>query len=519
VASTIAQISHGWRPFGDDAVVAWRAFNVFDAHGPLLGQFSQVTSVGSVHPIYDLGPSQYWLISIPTRLDTVHGALWGAALVCIAAVALSIEAGWSAARLTGGIAVSAGVLVFLTTYASVARDPIWNPYFGAVFLVATIATGWAVASGDLRWLPGLVATASITAQSHLVFLAPAGLIALIALTAGILCRRERSIRADAPWIAGAAVIGVGLWVAPSIQQLADRPGNLTLLVHGSGQRGVGFGTGLRAIWSFVRPVPVWAHGAGVSGPQVPVGRLLATVLSGSPVDGALVVALIATIAVVSIARGRTTLGSLAALVAAALVGTAWSISEIPSAQLSRLQYLDVVLWPVGIAAWGLVAYSLVAALAWSARFVGLRSRRAPDRPNHDWLARTSALAVVGLIALGAVGIRGDVSATGSDPNRSEALQLTAELSDAARAAAPHGPFLVSFAGTLPAAIYPPSLVEAVAFRLRLDGLDARFVANWQQIGPWVLPPPKAPELILHSTGGTTVRVTSCDPDRRHCVTR
>jgi len=88
----------------------------------------------------------------------------------------------------------------------------------------------------------------------------------------------------------------------------------------------------------------------------------------------------------------------------------------------------------------------------------------------------------------------------------------------ARRVAPHGAFVVSVSGTLPTAIYPPSLVEAVAFRLRLDGLDARFVANWQQIGPWVRPPPKSPELVLHSAGGTAVRVTTCDPDGRHCVT-
>lgn len=531
VATAVAEIVHGWQPFGDDAVVAWRAFDVFGPHSPLVGQFTQVTAIGAPHPIYDLGPSEYWLLSIPVRLDTVHGALWGATLICVGAVILAIEAAWSAARLPGALFVSAGVAVFVASYTSVARDPIWNPYFGAVFLLATMATGWATARGDRRWLIGLVVTASLTAQSHLVFLAPALLVTLVALGLGIPRRTSRSLLTDdLPWLIGAVIVGVGLWIAPVVEQLADTPGNLTLLLNSAGQKGLGLATGFRAIWSFSRPIPAWMH---ATAEDSSIAHLAKDVLSGSEAAGVLVIVVVAGIAAISLWRGHAILGTFSAIVVAALLGTVWSIAELPAAQLGRLQYLDVVLWPVGIAAWTTIGCSCVLTVVWLARSDGkalvsrvvrgnrrtsgsTRNTRQPGAPLG--LAAITGMTLLGALALGGVAVSTDVAATTSNPYRNEALRLTAEFSTAASRAAPRSPFEMSFTGALPSAIFPPSLVEGVAFRLFLEDRSPRFVPNWQQIGPWILPPKQPARLVLRRSGAGALAITSCAPMGARCVT-
>ena len=85
-----------WRPVGDGAAIAVRSWEVLTAHGPLVGQATRLADGA-----FDPGPLQYWLQAVPVHLDPRYGVLWGAALCCMIASSLAVEAAWSAAGWRG----------------------------------------------------------------------------------------------------------------------------------------------------------------------------------------------------------------------------------------------------------------------------------------------------------------------------------------------------------------------------------------------------------------------------------
>src|SRR5580658_4147926 len=88
---TVIQMADGWRAVRDDAMISIGAYRVFSSHSPTVGVWSQA-SQGLHHAFYDLGPLLFWLLAVPVRLDPDHGAIWGAALLCGAALSLAVEA-------------------------------------------------------------------------------------------------------------------------------------------------------------------------------------------------------------------------------------------------------------------------------------------------------------------------------------------------------------------------------------------------------------------------------------------
>ena len=79
-----------WRVVGDGAGIASQSWSALTAHGPLVGHATQLA-----HGLYDPGPLEFWLLAVPVPADPVRGVLWGAALWCMAAGSLAIEAMWS----------------------------------------------------------------------------------------------------------------------------------------------------------------------------------------------------------------------------------------------------------------------------------------------------------------------------------------------------------------------------------------------------------------------------------------
>src|SRR5262249_2795110 len=132
--------------------------------GPLVGQ---ATRLGQGK--FDLGPLEYWLLTVPVHLDPRHGSLWGAGLCCMLAGSLAIEAAGSAAGVPGGLAGGGRVPAIIAWYPEIAVGPSWNPSVGAMFFLAALAAAWAVMSGNRGWWPVLVVCASIAAQAHLMF--------------------------------------------------------------------------------------------------------------------------------------------------------------------------------------------------------------------------------------------------------------------------------------------------------------------------------------------------------------
>ena len=150
-------------------------------YGPLVGQATALRNGA-----FDPGPLQYWLLAIPVHLNPRVGVVWGAALWCIVAASLAIEAARSAFGTFGALAAAGIILGCVVWEPLVAAQPYWNPWLGMLFFLATLAAGLAVVSGRRRWWPVLVITASVAAQAHLMFALASVAIVLLALVVGLI---------------------------------------------------------------------------------------------------------------------------------------------------------------------------------------------------------------------------------------------------------------------------------------------------------------------------------------------
>src|SRR5262249_9428744 len=155
----------------DSAEIALRSWDVLTAHGPLVGQATRLA-----HGLYDPGPLQYWLLTLPVHIDPVHGVLWGAALWCMLAGSLTVEAARAAAGVTGGVPP------WMPDTAMLAW---WNPWSGTLSFLAAAAARLPTLSGHRGWWPALVVTACIAAPAQLMFTISAAALVLLGLGAGL----------------------------------------------------------------------------------------------------------------------------------------------------------------------------------------------------------------------------------------------------------------------------------------------------------------------------------------------
>jgi hypothetical protein len=410
-----SSIQGGWRPIADDASIALRSWDVLARYGPLVGQASKLA-----RGAYGLGPLQYWLLAVPVHLDPGHGALWGAALWCMLAGSLAIEAAWSVARGLGALIAALTVLAVVLWIPEVTTEPLWNPWFGMMFFVAAFAAAWAVMCGHRWWWPVLVITASIAAQAHLVYALPSAAIVLVAFVIGL----ADTVRGHASYwwtLAGIAALA-GCWTAPLVQQFTGHPGNLST-IFGSGrttgpQGGLSFG--LKAIAASVRVPPVSSMRL-ISLPGIyPVAKY-------SVAAGAAVVVLMAVIAVAAaryLRSRRTVMLAIVSLVAC--VATAFTFADFPLSSINQkttkyhsLNYLMTPMLMVGVLTWLAAGTFLVligrrVTAAARARAAARETQDgepalAARRPAAHWAVAASALgvaAVVGLTAWASTGVLG-----------------------------------------------------------------------------------------------------------------
>jgi hypothetical protein len=352
VVTCAAQLAAGWIPTGDDAVASWRAWSVLSAHPTLLGAPTGAPGVGQ-HAVYAPGPVVSWLLAVPVHLDPWHGALWGSALLMAAAAVLAVQAGWAAAGRPGAVALAAVVVLLAFSRVDILVNPVWTPWMGAVWLVTTLSAAWAAAAGRHRWWPVVVVAGSIAAQCHVVFVLPA--LAACAV-AGVALWVGRSGSRRWPWFVSGIVAGVLMWLPTVVQQAADRPGNLSLLLHSSAASGqtFGYGQALRGLGAASALSPVWLHrlpAAGATTFLQDVGPVFSAGWQWAV--GALV--LTAATAVVAARFGRRHLAAAAAVSCAAGMATVATVAAVPASEALRMPYLDVVYWPVGMALWSTLA--------------------------------------------------------------------------------------------------------------------------------------------------------------------
>src|SRR5258706_12422913 len=134
VFAAARSVASGWRPVSDNAAIALRSWDVLTAHAPLVGQATRLAG-----GVYELGPLQYWLLTLPVHVDPLHGVLWGAALWCMVAASLTIEAAWAAAGRLGRALAARVVLGGLSWIPATTLLPRRNPRFGLKFFLAPLA--------------------------------------------------------------------------------------------------------------------------------------------------------------------------------------------------------------------------------------------------------------------------------------------------------------------------------------------------------------------------------------------
>ena len=258
VAVLVTRVGRPYFPMQDPASIDLFVRDVFTSHTPLVGAYSR----GFNHP----GPSLFYVLAPLSELT--GGATWatlvGAALVQGVAI---VSIGLLAARLGGTRLMLLMLAVLALVYAGLddARPftDAWNPYAALPWFLVFLLCVWGVARGD-RWLAvGAVGTASFVVESHVGY-APLVLVALYWAAAVVMV--DRPARDGAPrWpriLVWSAVVLAVLWLPPVIEQVRDRPGNLSALwtyfTSGGTTLGLRGAAGLFAVE--FRWVPPWLGG-------------------------------------------------------------------------------------------------------------------------------------------------------------------------------------------------------------------------------------------------------------------
>jgi hypothetical protein len=189
-------------------------------------------------------------------------------------------------------------------------------------------------------------------------------------------RPRRSVR---PWVLAAIAVAAICWVAPLIDEIEHSPGNLTLVVQATEDRGATLGAGVgwnavvRAVgvtpwWLFV-PSSEWSRKSDV---RVSPG-------GGAEASAIAIIAALALIAVVAIVRRR---GELAA---AALIGLI--LCAALAANVSQTPVTPLLAATIGYTAWwgSILGMWVWLVLAWALWLLGVHVAL-----NSEWLRRLQA---------------------------------------------------------------------------------------------------------------------------------
>lgn len=520
LVACVLEMSRGWRPTADDANLAFRSWTVLSAHSPLVGQYSQASSFGSGHPIYNLGPLLQWLLTIPVHLDHAQGVLWGAALLCAAGASVAVEAAWSARGWQGSLGVAAVLLVIVAAHPSVAMDPAWNPYVGLVWFVATAALSWAVASGRLRWWPVLVLAASLASQSHLMFAAGALACVIVAPVVGLLARRRLGW-----WLPAGVAVGAACWAAPLVQQLTTSPGNVSLLIQAQsrGGHGVGGAFALQSLAAATGPGPIWGGGTDMTSAYAVVGAIT----SHAPAAGAAVLGALALVCAGGWAAHKRDLATLALVDLVLAIAVVWSIAVLPGQQILSIEYIDLVTWPVGLTALAVLGWGLGSGGNWLVRRAATRY----GSPREPLTARTlgrrialasTAIALAGTSLVSALVVAQDAGGDAVQIGGWRTVALVGPVTAQIERAVHRGPVEVEPAqtGNVLPLTYSAALVAGVAWNLHADGWQPRLQPLFAlRVGYPVLAPPAAstPVATVFYSADSSHVVVALPQRRHHCV--
>ena len=381
---TVIEMIQGWRPsqdYGDDATITLRSYQVLSLHPPLVGMFSDVGIPG--HALYDLGPLQFVLLTVPIHIDHLQGALWGSALIIGLVLSVAVEAMWSVRRWLACVLVALAVADLAWTAPSVFGHQLWNPNFGLAFLLASIVLAWAVALGSFRWWPVLVFTASVTVQAQLFY-------ALVVVSLVIVCPFLGGWHSGWPRRFRWLMIGVGLgilcWLPPLIQEVFGSFGNLTGVLSARSQASLGFAFGLRNLGGIAwpSPLPVRQYDPGTSFSSLGSEPILA---------GVVVLVVIAVIAGVAWRYRRKDLAALATIGLICSVCVVVDFASVPRGNVSSLSWLVTMLWIVAYLWWLIVVWAVIEVV----RVATLQRVHVKNRPLPKFNTEFGVLILFGVL--------------------------------------------------------------------------------------------------------------------------
>lgn len=254
IVATVQMKTPTWSPVLDLAMTELRVRDVGTEDTPLIGlpgRIGESLEEQGSHP----GPLSFYALTPSYRaLGSSSWALQvGAALVHIVAIAVALVL----ARRRGGPAVFAAVAVALAVliagFGSGALTEPWNPYLPLLWWVVVLLGVWSVLDGDLVALPVVVLAGSFCAQTHVPYLSLSigvGVTAALWVAHGAVRSPSGSPdRASATRsLAVAGVLGVLLWIPPTVDEFTQEPGNYTKLVDHfttppDGEEPIGFAAG------------------------------------------------------------------------------------------------------------------------------------------------------------------------------------------------------------------------------------------------------------------------------------
>jgi hypothetical protein len=394
-------LARGWIPSGDDAAIAIRSYQTLTIHPPAIGLVS--TAGTTAHYVFDPGPLLFWLLALPVRIDPLHGALWGAAILSGIILSVAIEALWSARQWLGCAVVAFAIADYLLFAPAVIENIMWNAYFPIPFFIAAIALAWIVAGGSFGWWPVLVFAGSVAAQSQLIFTLPAAALVVTApLIAMLLTGRPARLR----WLVTGLAVGAACWLAPLIQGIGANSNLSALATSGRGLPRMGLRWGLQTLGTIGSPSPLWLHHLPLFPDRLlTYFSVLGSINANSPVLGIGVLVVIAVIAVVAHRAGRTMLAavSIVALVCSTTTGLAFGL--VPAQNSLSFAYMIDILWAVSILVWSAVVWALGLLAVGALRRLG-RSLAVPEqvgrRTTWGW---TALVAPAVVLALGIAALR------------------------------------------------------------------------------------------------------------------
>ena len=283
-----------WFPILDLAMTELRIRDVGTSNTPLIGLPGRIGVLGGDHGSHP-GPLSFWLLAPTYRL--FGASAWASEVATVVLHAVAMGTALWLARRRGGLLLMVGVAAVLATlartYGAEMLTQPWNPYMPLLWWFVLLLAVWSVLCRDVVALPIVVVAGSICAQTHAPYVGlVAGMVGVTLVGAFVAHRRaegrpERSrvLR----WTAGAAVLGVLLWLAPVIDQLTVDPGNISLLADHFGsppEEAVGIGRGVEMVLLHLDPWRLVTEQGAATGSLTEAAQAP----TGSPIPGLLLLA-------------------------------------------------------------------------------------------------------------------------------------------------------------------------------------------------------------------------------------